>query len=83
VARDRGRGQEALNRLGERAPDVAHSIYYADLSRLSEMKNPRALTDKRDLWKGRCRNQDSRPCSRSFRYKFRSLIPRILAAFPR
>jgi len=38
VARDRGRGQEALKRLGERAPDVAHSIYYADLSRLSEMK---------------------------------------------
>ena len=27
--------------------------------------------------------QDSSPCSRSFRYKFRSLIPRILAAFPR
>ena len=26
---------------------------------------------------------DSRPCSRSFLYKFRSLIPRILAAFPR
>ncbi len=28
-------------------------------------------------------DHDSRPCSRSFRYKFRSLIPRILAAFPR
>ena len=28
-------------------------------------------------------DQDSRPCSRSFRYRFRSLIPRILAAFPR
>jgi hypothetical protein len=25
----------------------------------------------------------SRPCSRNFRYKFRSLIPSILAAFPR
>jgi len=38
VARDRERGQDALKRLRERAPDVAHSIYYADLSRLSEMK---------------------------------------------
>lgn len=38
VARDEGRGQEALKRLRERAPDGAHSIYYADLLRLSEMK---------------------------------------------
>jgi NAD(P)-dependent dehydrogenase (short-subunit alcohol dehydrogenase family) len=38
VARDHGRGQEAIKRLRECAPDVAHSIYYADLSRLSEMK---------------------------------------------
>lgn len=28
-------------------------------------------------------DQDSSPCSRSFRYKFRSLIPSILAALPR
>jgi NAD(P)-dependent dehydrogenase (short-subunit alcohol dehydrogenase family) len=38
VARDHGRGQEAIKRLRECAPDVAHSIHYADLSRLSEMK---------------------------------------------
>jgi len=38
VARDRTRGDEAMKRLGERAPGVAHSIHYADLSRLSEMK---------------------------------------------
>lgn len=38
IARDHGRGQEALNRLSQRGPDVAHSIHYADLSRLSEMK---------------------------------------------
>jgi len=38
VARDHERGQAALKRLGERAPGVAHSIYYGDLSRLSEMK---------------------------------------------
>lgn len=38
VARDERRGQDALKRLRERAPDVAHSIYSADLLRLSEMK---------------------------------------------
>ncbi|MGA9506467.1 MAG: SDR family NAD(P)-dependent oxidoreductase, partial [Terriglobales bacterium] len=38
IARDRGRGEEALRRLGERSSGVAHSIYYADLSQLSEMK---------------------------------------------
>jgi NAD(P)-dependent dehydrogenase (short-subunit alcohol dehydrogenase family) len=38
VARDHGRGQEALKRLLARAPGVAHSVYYADLSRLGEMK---------------------------------------------
>jgi short chain dehydrogenase len=38
VARDHERGQEALKRLRERTPDVAHSIYYADLSRISETK---------------------------------------------
>jgi NAD(P)-dependent dehydrogenase (short-subunit alcohol dehydrogenase family) len=38
VARNRGRGEEALKRLRKCAPDVVHSIYYADLSRLSEMK---------------------------------------------
>lgn len=38
VARDRERGQAALNRLESIAPGRAHSIHYADLSRLSEMK---------------------------------------------
>ncbi|MGA2459758.1 MAG: SDR family NAD(P)-dependent oxidoreductase, partial [Terriglobales bacterium] len=38
IARDRGRAQEALKRLSERAPEVAHGIFYADLSRLSDMK---------------------------------------------
>jgi NAD(P)-dependent dehydrogenase (short-subunit alcohol dehydrogenase family) len=46
IARDRGRGQEALKRLGDRASDVAHSIYYADLSRLSEMKRVSAEISK-------------------------------------
>jgi NAD(P)-dependent dehydrogenase (short-subunit alcohol dehydrogenase family) len=38
VARDRSRGEEAVKRLRERAPGIAHSIYYADLSRVGEMK---------------------------------------------
>jgi NAD(P)-dependent dehydrogenase (short-subunit alcohol dehydrogenase family) len=38
VARDRARGEAALNRLRERAPGVAHSIHHADLLRISEMK---------------------------------------------
>ena len=38
VARSRERGEGALKRLRERAPDIAHGIYYADLSRVSEMK---------------------------------------------
>ena len=38
VARDRERGEAALKRLRERAPGISHSIHYADLSRISEMK---------------------------------------------
>jgi NAD(P)-dependent dehydrogenase (short-subunit alcohol dehydrogenase family) len=38
IARDPARGQEALNRLASRGGDAKHSIYYADLSRISETK---------------------------------------------
>jgi NAD(P)-dependent dehydrogenase (short-subunit alcohol dehydrogenase family) len=38
VARDKVRGQAVLARLRERAPGILHSIHYADLSRLVEMK---------------------------------------------
>ncbi len=38
VARGRERAQAALKRLQERAPGIAHSVHYADLSRISEMK---------------------------------------------
>src|SRR5207237_8702623 len=38
VARDKVRGQAMLARLRERAPGLSHSIHYADLSRLVEMK---------------------------------------------
>lgn len=38
IARDRGRGVDAMGRLGVVAPGIAHSIHYADMSRLTEMK---------------------------------------------
>jgi len=38
VARDRGRGEAAVQRLRELGPGIAHAIHYADLSRLDEMK---------------------------------------------
>lgn len=38
VARDRERGEAALGRLRSRAPGIEHSIYYADLSRIGDMK---------------------------------------------
>jgi NAD(P)-dependent dehydrogenase (short-subunit alcohol dehydrogenase family) len=38
VARDRQRGEAALERLQACGSGAAHAIYYADLSRLSEMK---------------------------------------------
>jgi len=37
VARDKTRGEAALARLRQVAPGIAHSIHYADMSRLSEM----------------------------------------------
>jgi len=38
VARDKARGEAALARLRPISPDANHSIYYADLSRLAEVK---------------------------------------------
>jgi NAD(P)-dependent dehydrogenase (short-subunit alcohol dehydrogenase family) len=38
IARDRGRGQEALKRLASSGGGAKHSIYYGDLSRISETK---------------------------------------------
>jgi NAD(P)-dependent dehydrogenase (short-subunit alcohol dehydrogenase family) len=38
IARDKDRGETAIGRLRSRAPGIAHSIYYADLSRISEVK---------------------------------------------
>jgi len=44
VARDRTRGERTLARLRACGPDAAHSIHYADLSRLAEMKRVSAET---------------------------------------
>ena len=38
VARDKERGQAALDRLRQLGPGVVHGIHYADLSRVAEMK---------------------------------------------
>ncbi len=38
IARDRERGEAASQRLQAIAPQVSHSIHYADISRLNEMK---------------------------------------------
>ena len=38
VARDRARGEAALQRLRTQSPGTAHAAFYADLSRLAQMK---------------------------------------------
>ena len=38
VARDRARGEATRERLPKQSPGIAHAVYYADLSRLTEMK---------------------------------------------
>jgi len=38
IARDKTRGEAALTRLRDVDRSIAHSIYYGDLSRISEMK---------------------------------------------
>jgi NAD(P)-dependent dehydrogenase (short-subunit alcohol dehydrogenase family) len=38
IARDKSRGEASLTRLLERAPGLAHTVHYADLARISEMK---------------------------------------------
>ena len=38
LARDKSRAEATLKRLRERAPNLAHCVYYADLMRVAEMK---------------------------------------------
>src|SRR5262245_53508126 len=47
VARDRVRGDATLGQLRSSAPSLAHSAYFADLSRLAEIKRVAAeITDQ-------------------------------------
>jgi len=39
IARDRNRGEAAMKRLRQLAPALPHAIYYADLSKLSDMRS--------------------------------------------
>jgi retinol dehydrogenase 12 len=48
VARDKTRGDATLARLRNSAPDVAHSIYFADLTRLAEIKRVAAQIADRE-----------------------------------
>src|ERR1700682_4815219 len=38
IARSKSRGKVTLARLHERAPGLGHTVHYADLTRISEMK---------------------------------------------
>jgi short-subunit dehydrogenase len=38
IARSKSRGRVTLARLHERTPGFAHTVHYADLTRISEMK---------------------------------------------
>src|ERR1700687_4027587 len=38
IARSKSRGKVTLARIHEKAPDLAHTVHYADLTRISEMK---------------------------------------------
>jgi NAD(P)-dependent dehydrogenase (short-subunit alcohol dehydrogenase family) len=38
IARDKSRGEATLARLHEKAPDLAHTVHYANLTRIFEMK---------------------------------------------
>src|SRR3984893_141697 len=42
IARSKSRGKMTLARLHGKAPDVAHTVHYADLTRISEMKRAAA-----------------------------------------
>jgi NAD(P)-dependent dehydrogenase (short-subunit alcohol dehydrogenase family) len=48
VARNKSRADETLARLRRSGPDIAHSVYFADLSRLAEMKRVAAEIANRE-----------------------------------
>ena len=49
VARDKSRGEATLARLRDSAPGIAHSIHFADLLRLAEMKRVAAQIADHEL----------------------------------
>jgi len=48
IARNKSRADETLARLRRRGPDIAHSVYFADLARLAEMKRVAAEIANRE-----------------------------------
>ncbi|MGH6847007.1 MAG: SDR family NAD(P)-dependent oxidoreductase, partial [Methylocella sp.] len=47
IVRDKSRGEVTLKRLLERAPGLTHTVHYANLARISEMKRVAAeIADK-------------------------------------
>jgi NAD(P)-dependent dehydrogenase (short-subunit alcohol dehydrogenase family) len=48
IARDKCRGKVTLARLHEKAPDLAHTVHYADLARIPEMKRVAAEIASRE-----------------------------------
>ena len=48
VARNKSRADETLARLRRSGPDVGHSVYFADLARLAEMKRVAAEIANRE-----------------------------------
>src|SRR4029077_20270056 len=48
VARNKSRADETLARLRRSGPDVGHSVYFADLARLAEMKRVAAEITNRE-----------------------------------
>jgi short chain dehydrogenase len=79
VARDSSRGEETLARLREIAPGLAHTVHYAGLTRISEMKRVAAEVaeaepriDVLSFWRSRRR----RAPKRSFISRLRPRSPR-------
>ena len=74
VARDKTRGDTTLARLRNSSPGIAHSIYFADLTRLAEMKRVAAqIADHEPRIDVLINNAGPRDCRRNSRRKRRSL----------
>jgi NAD(P)-dependent dehydrogenase (short-subunit alcohol dehydrogenase family) len=75
VARNKSRGDAALTRLCDSAPGIAHSVHFADLLRLAEMKRVAAQISDHEsridilinnagaLFASRCLTEDGLECT--------------------